>query len=323
MNINYKIRIGILGCADIANRMVIPNMIQTGNFDVVAIASRTINKAVEFSNKFNCEPVEGYENLISRNDIEAIYIPLPTGLHYEWIMNSLNAGKHVLCEKALTTDISQTLSIISLAKEKKLCVFENFMFVFHSQFDFVKKQIEQGVIGDIRLLRSSFGFPPFSIDSNIRYKKELGGGALLDAGAYTVMAVHFFLGQKQMVLSSSLNNENWEIDFQGSAMLRNEAGIVSQIAFGFDNYYQNNIEIWGSNGKMTVERAFTAGPNYLPKVIIEIQNSKNEITLPADNHLQNLLKKFAECIVNNQNDFLFEQIICQSSLLSQIKVISF
>lgn len=319
---NNKIRIGILGGADIANRLVIPNIIQTGKFDVVAVASRSIEKAVEFSEKFNCEAVAGYENLISRNDIDAIYIPLPTGMHYEWIINSLNAGKHVLCEKSLTLDINETTKIIELANEKKLCLFENFMFVFHSQFDFVKQQIKQGVIGDIRLLRSSFGFPPFSIDSNIRYKKELGGGAMLDAGAYTTMAVHFLLGQKQQVLASSLEKGTWEVDFQGSAMFRSESGIISQVAFGFDNYYQNNIELWGSKGKMTIERAFTAGPGFMPKIIIETQNNKAEITLPADNHFQKLLVKFAECIVKNEYDFLFGQMICQSSLLTQIKALA-
>lgn len=315
-----KIRIGILGCADIANRLVIPNMIQTGRFDIIAVASRSMEKAVEFSRKFDCEPIEGYENLISRKDIDAIYIPLPTGMHYEWIINSLNAGKHVLCEKSLAIDINETLSIIDLAREKKLCVFENFMFVFHSQFDFIKQQIKQDAIGDIRLLRSSFGFPPFNIDSNIRYKKALGGGALLDAGAYTTMAVHFLLGQKQEVLSSSLENGNQEVDFQGSATFKNEKGIISQIAFGFDNFYQNNIELWGSKGKMTIERAFTAGPGFMPKVIIETQNNKNEITLLADNHFQKLLEKFAECIFTNKYDFLYEQIICQSTLLTQIRL---
>lgn len=317
-----KIRIGVLGCADIANRLVIPYMIQTGLYEIVAVASRSMEKAVEFSKKFNCEPIEGYQNLISRKDIDAIYIPLPTGMHYEWIINSLNSGKHVLSEKSLATDIDETSSIIALAREKKLCVFENFMFVFHSQFDFVKKQIDQDAIGDIRLLRSSFGFPPFSIDSNIRYKKELGGGALLDAGAYTTMAVHFLLGQNQQVLVSSLEKGNWEVDFQGSAMFKNEAGIVSQVAFGFDNFYQNNIELWGSKGKMIIDRAFTAGPGFMPKVIIETQNNRTEYTLPADNHFQKLLNKFAECIHTNQYDFLFEQIICQSRLLTQIKTLA-
>lgn len=319
---NKKIRIGVLGCADIANRLVIPNLLQTGLFDLVAVASRSLEKAVQFATKFYCEPLVGYDKLIERKDIEAVYIPLPTGLHFEWITKALKSGKHVLAEKSLAFDIAETSSIISLAKEQKLCVFENFMFVFHSQFDFIKQQIEQNTIGEIRLLRTSFGFPPFNTETNIRYKKELAGGALLDAGAYTIRAVHFLLGQNQKVLASSREKGNWDIDYQGSALLKNADGIVSQLAFGFDNFYQNNIELWGSKGKMTIEKAFTAGPGFMPKVIIETQNNKFEYTLPADNHFQKILIKFAECIVRNQYEFFFDQILCQSGLLSQIRLLA-
>jgi NDP-hexose-3-ketoreductase len=317
-----KIRIGVLGCADIAKRLLVPNILQTGLFDLVAVASRSEMKAMEFANKFQCDSIIGYEKLLERNDIQAVYIPLPTGLHFEWITKALNSGKHVLAEKSLACDFAETSSIISLAKEKKLCVFENFMFVFHSQFDFVKTQIEQSTIGEIRLLRASFGFPPFNVATNIRYKKELAGGALLDAGAYTIMAAHFLLGQNQKVLAASLEKKNWDVDYQGSAMLKNEAGIVSHLSFGFDNFYQNNIELWGSKGKMTIERAFTASPDFSPKVIIETQNIKSEYSLAADNHFQKILNKFAECIVSDQHEYLFDQILCQSKLLSQIRSIT-
>lgn len=193
------------------------------------------------------------------------------------------------------------------------------MFVFHSQFDFVKQKIDNGEIGKVKLLRSSFGFPPFNEKSNIRYNKKLGGGALLDAGAYTIMASHFLLGRKQKIIASSLRNENREVDFQGSAMLINEDGVVSQLAFGFDNYYQNNIELWGNRGKLIVERAFTVGPGFAPKIVIEQQNVKHEYNLPVDNHFQKLLIKFHSCIINCDIDFLFDQILCQSKLLTEVR----
>lgn len=318
-----KIRLGVLGCADIANRLVIPNFIQTGLFELVALASRTADKAELFAKKFSCEPVTGYDNLLLRNDIEAVYIPLPTNLHFDYIIKALQSEKHVFAEKSLAFDFAQTSAIITLAREKKLCVFENFMFIFHSQFDFVKQHINNGSIGDIRLLRSSFGFPPFNAETNIRYKKQLAGGALLDAGAYTIMAAHFLLGQNQQVLGASLEQHTiWDVDFQGSALLKNEKGIISQLAFGFDNFYQNNIELWGSKGKIIIERAFTAGPGFIPKVIVEIHNKRTEYTLEADNHFQKIQQRFAECILGGQYDFLFDQILCQSNLLSQIRTLA-
>jgi len=229
-----KIRIGILGCADIANRLVIPNIRKSYQFELVAVASRSQEKAEAFASRFNCFAVHGYENLISRSDIDSVYLPLPNGLHHEWIMKSLKHGKHVLAEKPFTEDYSKTKEIIDLANKNKLCVYENFMFTYHTQFDTVFKLLESGEIGEIRLFKSSFGFPEINKSDNIRYKKQLAGGAVLDAGAYTVKASSFFLGPELKVIGADLNKLGNEVDFQGSAMLRNKKGIIAQIAFGFD-----------------------------------------------------------------------------------------
>jgi NDP-hexose-3-ketoreductase len=313
------IKIGVLGCADIAKRLVIPNLISSGFFDVTAVASRTPEKAAEFAATFGCEGITGYNELLQREDIEAVYIPLPTGMHFEWVIKALEAGKHVLAEKSLAENLGEVEQIVALAKKKRLCVFENFMFVFHSQFAVVRKMLGDGEIGEIRLLRSSFGIPTFSAESNIRYKKELGGGALLDSGAYTIMAAHFLLGSKQEVIASSLENFGREVDFQGSAMLKNSAGTVSQLAFGFDNFYQNNIEIWGTKGKLFVERAFTAGPGFAPKLILEKQNQRTELVLSADNHFQKILLKFHNCIQTGDVEYMTAQLLVQSRLLTAVR----
>ncbi|RZK25176.1 MAG: Gfo/Idh/MocA family oxidoreductase, partial [Flavobacterium sp.] len=301
-----KINIGVLGCANVAKRLFIPNLLSSGLFNLVAVASRLPEKASHFSSLFNCEGLTGYSELLLRSDIQAIYIPLPTGLHFEWATKALLAGKHIIVEKSFSTKFFETKQIIELAKEKNLCVFENFMFVYHSQFDFVTKKISEGTIGDIRLLRSSFGFPPFDTNSNIRYQKDIGGGALLDAGAYTLMASQFFLGSNQEVLACSLENLNYQVDFQGSIMLKSSNGVVSQLAFGFDNFYQNNIELWGSKGKLIIERAFTAGPGYAPRILIEKENERNEYILPPDNHFHKILKRFYECIMSKNESCVFE-----------------
>lgn len=317
-----KICIGVLGCADVAKRLVIPNMILSQQFSVVAVASRNIEKATEFATLFRCEAIVGYEKLLMRDDVEAIYVPLPTGLHYEWIMKCLHAGKHVLAEKSLACTYSEVQEIVQLALRKKLCVFENFMFPYHSQFTFVGELVASDAIGSIQSLRSSFGFPIVNAATNIRYKKEIGGGALLDAGAYTLMGSQYFLGFQQEVLSSSLEYQGKDVDFQGAVMLKNQDGIVSQLAFGFNNYYQNNIELWGTKGKITMQRAYTAGPGFTPNIIVETQHNNEVFELPADNHFVNILSKFHDCIINLHVDYQFEQILNQSRLLTQVVVVS-
>jgi predicted dehydrogenase len=312
-----KLRIGILGCADIANRLVIPNIKQLDQFELVAVASRSVEKANTFAARFGCLAVHGYENLILRDDIDCVYIPLPNGLHHEWIMKSLKSGKHVLAEKPFTEDYTKTQEIIALADQKKCCVYENFMFTYHSQFDHVFKLIQEGEIGEVRLLRSSFGFPEINKNNNIRYKKQLAGGAVLDAGAYTVRAASFFLGSDLEVIGADLNKLGNEVDFQGSAMLRSKKGIVAQLAFGFDNFYQNTIEIWGSKGKISLSRAFTAREGFMPGITIEKQNEKTERLLAADNQMQKILLDFYSSVQSNYGK-AFDNILLQSKLLTDI-----
>lgn len=317
-----KVKIGVLGCADIAKKMLIPNMIASNKFEVVAFASRDISKANEFTNLFGGTAIEGYENLLKVEEIEAVYIPLPTGLHYEWIIKSLINNKHVFSEKSIATNFNEVQEIINLANTKKLCVFENFMFPFHSQYDFVKDKINSDTIGELRLLRSSFGFPMFKAEDNIRYNNELGGGALLDAGAYTLMASQFFLGNEQAVISSYLDNLKFQVDFLGAITLKNNKNIVSQLAFGFDNFYQNNIELWGTKGKIIIDRAFTAGPDYSPVITIQNQNETHTYQLNRDNHFIKILDKFHESISSGNYNFQFSQILSQSRLISEARNLS-
>jgi len=294
-------------------------MISCGEFEVVAIASRSQQKADESAKMFNIEGIGSYDDLLLLNDIDAVYIPLPTGMHHEWILKSLNAGKHVFSEKSFTQNIEETKEIIELAKSKELCVFENFMFPYHSQFEKVFELIEKGAIGELRVLRSSFGFPPFDVESNIRYKEDLGGGALLDAGAYTLMAAQLFLGKNLEILSSDLNEWGREVDFHGAIMLKNAEGVIGQLAFGFENFYQNNIELWGTEGKITVNRAFTAAPGFEPFITLEQQGVDETIKLAADNHYEKILLSFAEAIHSKNFSKQFDQILNQSKLISDVQ----
>lgn len=317
-----KLSIGVLGCASIAKKAMLPAIKSLStNFHLVAIASRTYEKAANFASAFNCEPIVGYEELVERDDIDCIYIPLPTGLHFEWISKSIKAGKHVLCEKSLVVTHEEALKIVDLAIANDVLVMENFMFTFHSQHQIVKQAINDGHIGEIRCFRSSFGFPPFSDKDNIRYQQKLGGGALLDAGAYTVKATTFMLGNTFEVSGASLvYDSNSMVDIFGGAFLKNDKGIFSEIAFGFDNYYQCSYEIWGSKGKIMAERAFTAHPGMKPRIIIEKQDEKVEYLVPADNHFVNILLEFHRRItsLNDFNSF-YKELLTQSLLLTQIK----
>lgn len=316
-----KLRLGILGCAGIAKKSMIRNFIDSGSFEIKAIASRDINKAKQFCEIFGGTPIEGYENLLDISKIDCIYIPLPTGLCYEWIKKALNASKHVFVEKAFCENFNQAQELLKIAKENKLIVFENFMFKENDQYTFVKKILKSGYIGSIKLLRSSFGFPTFNEDSNIRYKKLLGGGALLDAGAYVIKGAQFLAGHSQSLISSvSKNSLKHGVDFHGYITLESDTGIISQLAYGFDNFYQNNIEIWGTKGKININKAYTSSEGFEHTVqLIDKNNNVENHLIKSKNPGVKLCKKFGNAIFSGNDYGQSSEILNQSHLIQQVQ----
>jgi len=315
-----KVKIGVLGCANIAERFVIPAIKSNANFELVGVASRSIEKANIFAEKFKTQAFTDYESLI-QSDIDAIYIPLPNSLHYSWIKKSLKTGLHVLVEKSLACSFKEVKELNLLAKEKNLVLVENFQFRFHSQLEYIKQSVVNGEIGELRLIRSSFGFPSFLDKDNIRYKKSLGGGSLLDAGAYPLKITQIFLGQDIYVDSASLvTPDDQEVDTWGSAFVKQCNGnLTAQIAFGFEHFYQNTLELWGSKGKLTATRIFTAGPGVEPNVILETVNGVSNNKLPEDNHFINMLNHVHSLIHMQSNlDSEYEQNINQARLLKEL-----
>lgn len=315
-----KIKIGVLGCANIAARSVIPAIKSIEGFELVAIASRTKAKAEQFASRFNAEAVEGYQALLERDDIDAVYVPLPTGLHDEWLNKALDAGKHILAEKSLAENYNSCQKLVTKAAQKGLLLMEDFMFRYHAQHAFVRDLISRGEIGEIRLFRSSFGFPPFP-PGNFRYDKALGGGALLDAAAYTIKATQLFLGLDVEVKAATLHYDKaLGVDVYGGAFLVSKQGIASEVAWGFDNFYQCNYEIWGSTGKLIAERAFTPPPDMKPKIILERAEKRVEFLAPNDNHFINILREFHRAIVENDIKIHLEETLTQSRLLESVRL---
>lgn len=315
-----KIRIGVMGCASIARRSVIPAVkLLADKFELVFVASRTKSKAVEFANEFSCEAIVGYDNLLLQ-DIDAVYIPLPTGLHEEWINKALLAGKHVYAEKSIANSYSSAKTMVENAKKNNLTLMEGYMFQYHPQHDIVKKLILNDEIGAIRCFRSSFGFPPLA-DENFRYNNEIGGGALFDAAGYTVKAAHFILGNDFNVVGASLFfSELHKTNLFGSAFLSDSKGVGAQIAFGFDNYYQCNYELWGSKGRIIVERAFTPSPDYNPTIILEKPDKKETIISSKFNHFVGSLSAFYDLITDSKSkEKEYSDILIQSKSLELIK----
>jgi NDP-hexose-3-ketoreductase len=317
--------IGVLGCAAIARRSIIPAIKQLeDHFHLSGIASRDKDKAAEFATCFNTMPFT-YEGLLADDSIDAIYIPLPNSMHAEWIEKALNKGKHVLVEKSLATTLADAQRLNDLAKNKRLILLENFQFRFHRQMAEIRGILDSGTIGELRCMRSAFGFPPFPDAGNIRYQQALGGGALLDAGTYPIKISQLLLGNDLVVKAAKLNyDQDKQVDIWGGGVLQQANGsLFSQIAFSFDSYYQCNVELTGTKGKLTATRIFTAPPGFAAELILETVKGKESIALPADDHFINVLLHFGR-LVNNSISAKeeYDQNINQARLIEDFKCIA-
>ena len=317
-----KINIGILGCADIAKRFIIPTLKEMNEFKIIGIASRTKEKAKEFSKKFKINAFYSYESLLDNQKLDAVYIPLPNSLHYEWTKKAFEKNLNVLVEKPMALEFKEVVELNNLAKKKSLVLIENFQFRFHEQILCLKNLVRSGKIGSLRNIKSYFGFPIFNDKNNIRYKKDLGGGALLDVGAYPLKISQIFLGQDISIKNAILEIPNdKEVDFWGSATVKqNNGNLVSQIAFGFDSFYQNSIELWGSKGRLHTNRVFTSPPGFVTSINIETDEGLDVLKIKKDNHFKNILKYFYNQIISKE--FVkdeYKQNINQARLIKELK----
>ncbi len=289
-------KIGIIGAADIAFRRFLPALKKCPGIEYAGVASRAPEKANRFTEIYGGKGYSSYEALLADESVDAVYLPLPPALHYEWGRKVLLAGKHLLMEKPFTASLSETEELLSLAEEKGLAVHENYMFLYHSQLTRIKELIAGGTLGEIRLIRAAFGFPKRSGD-DFRYKKALGGGALLDCGGYPVRLALELLGEGVKVTQARLvQPAGYEVDLFGSAVLENPAGICAQVSFGMDNAYQCQLEVWGSKITLIAPRVFTAGPDFAPSLILRSSFGEEALSLEEDDSFLRSIQVFQEKI---------------------------
>ena len=227
-----KVRWGVLGTADIARGATIPGMQLAEHCELYAIAGRKLEKAKGYQETFGFQKAYGsYDELLADPDVEAVYIPLPNDLHCEWTIKALKAKKHVLCEKPLAMSEAQVQEMFRAAEENGVLLMEAFAYL-HSPFvKAVKEELDAGVIGEIRYMESAFitGRRP---DTDIRLRKETGGGALYDLGCYAVSMAMWMLGREPDTVRAAASFSEKQIDLFTSALLLYDNGMIANLDCG-------------------------------------------------------------------------------------------
>ncbi|MEO3930644.1 Gfo/Idh/MocA family oxidoreductase [Micromonosporaceae bacterium B7E4] len=290
------VRLGLLGCADVAVRRVLPAVAGLPGVRLAAVASRRWEKAAAVTRRFGGEPVEGYAELLRRPDVDAVYLPLPSGMHAEWIERALAAGKHVLAEKPLTTSYERTVELVGAARKAGLVLMENYMFVHHAQHHAVRRTLADGAIGELRAFAATFTIPARP-PGDIRHQPELGGGALLDVGGYPVRAAQLFLGGDLTVAGASRHlDATLGVDVAGAALLRRADGVTAQLTFGMTHAYVSSYQFLGSVGRLTVEHVFTPPASHRPELRIDRQDHQTRILLPTHDQYAGAVRAFLAAV---------------------------
>jgi predicted dehydrogenase len=252
-----KVSWGILGTAQIAIKKVIPAMLKANFCSIDAIASRDLSQAQLIADQFQLKKAYGsYEAMLLDPTIEAIYIPLPNHLHVEWILKSLAAGKHVLCEKPMGLNLSEVkLMNEELRKYPDLRVMEAFMYKFHPQWEKVKSLIASDSIGTLVHVHIHFSYDQLD-PNNIRNQKRMGGGSLLDVGCYGISAARWLFEEEPMKVSGlSEYDPKMKTDRLTSGILQFSKGSAT-FTCGTQMERFQVVHVFGSKGKIEIKHPF-------------------------------------------------------------------
>jgi D-xylose 1-dehydrogenase (NADP+, D-xylono-1,5-lactone-forming) len=239
---------GVLGAAWIAGRAVVPAIEASRNGRLVAIASRDLDRARRVAAQTSARICESYDALLADPSVDAVYIPLVNSLHREWTLRAFAAHKHVLCEKPLAMNAAEAEEMAAAATSASMHLMEAFMYRFHPRMrDFVDG------LRDVLHVQASFGFS-LEDRSNYRLRPELGGGALLDVGCYTVNVSRWILGEPHDVLARARSND---VDMTMSALLQFPGGATASLWASFESAEEQELTVVTAKGVHRLENPFT------------------------------------------------------------------
>ena len=245
------VRWGILSTGNI-NRKVIPGAHASPKVDLVAVASRDQARADEYAKTWEIPRAFGsYDALLADPGVEAVYISLPNSMHCEWSIKALEAGKHVLCEKPLSRHTSEVTAAFDAADRAGRLLSEAFMYRHNPQTKRAKQLVDEGAIGELRLIRSAFSYALYD-DNNIRLQPALDGGALMDIGCYNVSGSRLFGGEPERVYGEAWFGPSGT-DWVFGATLRFPNDVLAVFDCGTAMTERDELEAIGSEGSLFLD----------------------------------------------------------------------
>ncbi len=310
-----SIKTAIWGLGRHARKRILAALKDAASVELVGICTRDKEVGNREAGRLGCLYYPSGETMLSDPEIEAVFLCTPTGLHFTQGKAVLNAGKHLWCEKSLTTSSAHSRQLLEMAQGKSLFVGEAYMYKYHQQFRKLKEVVEGMQYGTLRRLICRFSIPALD-QPGFRIISNLGASALLDVGSYTFsLAAELFDGRPRFELAEYRADAN-HIDQSGFCVLGYENGGKAILDWSYNSCYINQAELWFEKGVIFTDRIFSKSDDYRPVLYMRSASGAMEsVELPAENCYVNMLNEFARCCREPVADD-FKTILFTAQLIS-------
>ncbi|HEX4589593.1 MAG TPA: Gfo/Idh/MocA family oxidoreductase [Gemmataceae bacterium] len=289
-----KLRWGILGVAKI-NARLLPAFAAAADTVVLGIASRDVERAKAAAQSAGIPKVYGgYDALLADPEIQAVYIPLPNGLHAEWTKKTADAGKHVLCEKPLAPTAAEAAEMVAHCRTRGVRLMDGFMWPHNARTARLRRVLDAGEIGALRRVGGTFTFTLPSAAPNVRFRPDLGGGSLLDVGCYPVYGIRWAF-QAEPVRVTATAKMRGGVDVEMSGVLEFANGRMGTFDCGFNAPLRQWLEITGTSGVIRVHEMWV--PNGVADFVIDRDGQKLETAaVDGPNQIVAMLEEFGRAV---------------------------
>lgn len=311
-----KINWGVLGTAGIAKGQTIPGMQQAENCNLYAIAGRKLEKALAYQQEFGFQKAYGsYDELLADPNVEAVYIPLPNELHYEWAVKAMTVKKHVLCEKPLAPTPEQVEKLHQIAEENGVFLMEAYAYLHSPFIAAIKEELESGTIGDVLYLESEFITSDYDV-SNIRMRKETFGGCTYDLGCYCTTMALWMMGEIPEKVQAVAEFSDQGVDALTTAILTFPGGkraiLTSGMVLATEKHHRiDRLEIHGTKGCIKSSVQFNQQGLLSYTVWVDGTETVKTINTPHNYRLE--VEQLGRCILNGETPHVTKEFSVRNS----------
>lgn len=315
-----KVNWGVMGTAGIARGCTIPGMQQAENCNLYAVAGRSMEKARAYQEEFGFQAAyDSYEALLADPKVEAVYIPLPNDLHYEWTILALKARKHVLCEKPLAPTPAQIQEMFACARENGVLLMEAYAYLHSPFMAAIKQEIQSGVLGDVLYMESQFMTSDYDV-RNIRMRKETFGGALYDLGCYTTSQILWLLEEEPVGVQAIADFSDRGVDAYTSGLLTFADGKRASFLCGMVLATDRNrridcLRIHGTLGDIRTDARFNQAGELSYVLTVGENRTVKTVSTPQNYRLE--VEQLGRCITDGEQPHVTEAFTLQNARLME------